>query len=70
LYETLKIRLNLSKTRTEFNKIEAEIYEILEKDETEKLTDADIYELREDLRKARESTERRAAERAAASTKN
>lgn len=65
LYATYKTRINFSRYPGEFNRIEAEIFDILAKDETEKLTDADISELREDIRKARESAERRAAEMAA-----
>jgi hypothetical protein len=64
-YNTLKSQINFALYASEFNRIERVIFNILEKDETDKLTDADITELREELVKARESASRRAAERAA-----
>ncbi len=65
LYEQFKIKVNFARTVTELNKISADVFDILAKDETEKLTDADISELRQDLKQAFESVERRSAERAA-----
>ncbi len=65
LYEQFKIKINFARTVTELNKISADVFDILAKDETEKLTDADISELRQDLKQAFEAVERRSAERAA-----
>jgi hypothetical protein len=65
LYDQLKIKINFSNSISELQRIAVDIYGILSRDEMEKLNDADISELLEDIGKARESIERRAAERAA-----
>jgi hypothetical protein len=65
LYDSLKIKINFSNSISELHRIADDIYGIMSRDEMEKLNDADISELLEDIGKARESIERRAAERAA-----
>jgi hypothetical protein len=65
LYDSLKIKINFSNSISELHRIADDIYGIMSRDEMEKLNDADISELLEDIGKARELIERRAAERAA-----
>ncbi len=65
LYDQLKIKINFSNSIAELHRIANDIYGIISRDEMEKLNDADISELLEDIGKARESIERRAVERAA-----
>lgn len=65
LYDSLKIKINFSNSISELERIAVDIYGILSRDEMEKLNDADISELLEDIGKARESLERRSLERAA-----
>jgi hypothetical protein len=65
LYDKLKIKINFPNSISELQRIAHDIYGIMSRDEMEKLNDADISELLEDIGKARESMERRAAELAA-----
>ena len=65
LYDQFKTKISFSNSTWELRKIADDIYGIMARDETEKLNDIDISELLDDIKKSRESIERRAAERAA-----